>query len=84
VTPGDAARIGAAVARRPSLWAVAVRQWWRTTPSGWWRHRPFLPMPSGDYLRFRLVTQYGSERHRIEPADVLNYLAWCKRQDPIE
>jgi hypothetical protein len=41
-------------------------------------------MPSGDYLRFRLITQYGSERHRIEPADVLNYLAWCKRQDPIE
>ena len=80
MTPGAIARIGVAVARHPSLWAVAVRQWWRTTPRGWWRHAPFLPLPSGDYLRFRLVTQYGSESHRVAPEDVLNYLAWCKRQ----
>jgi hypothetical protein len=63
------------------MWWVALRQWRRTTPRGWWRHRPFLPVPSGEYLTFRLVTQYGSADHRIEPADVLNYLAWCKYQD---
>lgn len=78
---GDAARVGAAVARRPGLWRTAVRQWRRTTPQGWWRHRPHLPVPSGDYLRFRLVTQYGDEKHDIAPADVLDYLTWCKRYD---
>lgn len=83
MTPRAVARTGVAVARHPSLWVVAVQQWWRTTPSGWWRHAPFLPLPSGDYLRFRLVTQYGSESHRIDPADVLNYLTWCKRQEHI-
>jgi hypothetical protein len=83
VTPRVVASIGVAVARHPSVWAVAVRQWWRTTPNGWWRHAPFLPLPSGDYVRFRLVTQYGSETHRIDPADVLNYLVWCKRQEHI-
>jgi hypothetical protein len=83
VTPAAVAGIVMAVARHPSLWAVAVRPWWRTTPHGWWRHAPFLPLPSGDYLRFRLVTQYGTQTHRIDPSDVLNYLAWCKRQEHI-
>jgi hypothetical protein len=26
-----------------------------------------------------MVTQYGAADHRAEPADVLNYLTWCKR-----
>lgn len=70
-----------AVAGRPRLWCTAVRQWRRTTPHGWWKRRPFLPVPSRDYLTFRMVTQYGSADHRIEPVDVLNYLAWCRYND---
>ena len=81
MSPAVAARVAVAVVSRPSLWLTALRQWRRTTPRGWWQHRPFLPVPSGDYLHFRLVTQYGSADHRIEPADVLNYLAWCRRHD---
>jgi len=38
-------------------------------------------VPTSDYLAFRMVTQYGSADHRIEPVDVLNYLAWCRYQD---
>ena len=70
-----------AVARRPRLWPVALRQWRRTTPSGWWRRRPFLPVPSRAYLDFRMVTQYGDAMHAMTPDDVLNYLAWCARHD---
>jgi len=77
----SAVGVAAVVVRRPSLWGTAVRQWRRTTPHGWWRRRPFLPVPSREYLRFRLVTQYGRADHRIESDDVLNYLAWCKRHD---
>jgi hypothetical protein len=69
------------VAIHPSLWWVGLRQWRRTTPAGWWRHRPFLPVPSGEYLHFRLVTQYGSVDAPVVPEDVLNYLSWCKQQD---
>jgi hypothetical protein len=72
---------GWAVLRRPWLWGVAVRQWRRTTPVGWWRRRPFLPVPAADYLAFRLVTQYGDANHRATAADVLNYLAWCRQHD---
>jgi hypothetical protein len=69
----------AAVLRRPSLWTTAVRQWHRTVPHGWWRRRPFLPVPAADYVRFRLQTQYGDSAHRVARQDVVNYLSWCKR-----
>jgi hypothetical protein len=72
--------IGLAVLRHPTLWPVAVRQWRRTTPAGWWRRRPFLPVPTREYLGFRLLTQYGDSRARVDGADVVNYLAWCRSQ----
>jgi hypothetical protein len=68
----------AAVVRRPSLWSTAVRQMRRTAAPGWWKRRPFLPVPSGSYVEFRLVTQYGDPGHAWDPDDVVNYLRWCK------
>ncbi|MEO5723108.1 MAG: hypothetical protein ABIQ39_05950 [Ilumatobacteraceae bacterium] len=70
----------AAVGRRPALWAVAWRQLRRTSRPQWWRHRPFLPVPPAAYMRFRLVTQYGTADHRIAGEDVVSYLQWCKMQ----
>jgi hypothetical protein len=67
----------AAVAARPTLWATAVGQVRRLAAPGWWRRRPFLPLPDPDYLRFRLTTAYGDDR-RPEPEDVVTYLQWCK------
>ena len=72
--------IAVAVARHPRLWPVAARQWRRTTPPRWWRRRPFLPVPSREYLRFRLLTQYGDTDARASGADVVNYLRWCASQ----
>jgi hypothetical protein len=69
-----------AVARHPRLWPVALRQWRRTTPAGWWRRPPFLPVPPRDYIRFRLLTQYGDSDASASAADVVNYLTWCRRQ----
>jgi hypothetical protein len=67
-----------AVVRRPRLWPTALRQARRTTPRGWWRRRPFLPVPSGEYLRFRLLTQYGDSAAKPAPHDVVTYLEWCR------
>ena len=74
-------RIVVAVLARPTLWGIALRTWWRTTPPRWWARTPFLPLPSRDYLDFRRVTQYGRKDADMTPNDVVNYLAWCKRQD---
>ena len=79
----DWLRVGAAVAARPELWPTVVRQMRRLAAPGWWRRPPFLPLPSGAYFRFRLVTQYGDPSHRPEPGDVINYLAWCRRWDRL-
>jgi hypothetical protein len=68
-----------AVAFHPTLWPVALRQWRRTVPAGWWRHRPFLPVPAPAYVEFRLLTQYGSNTRAPSSADVLNYLVWCRQ-----
>ena len=70
-----------AVARRPRLWPTALRQARRTAARGWWRKPPFLPVPSGDYLRFRLVTQYGDPAAVPDPADTIAYLEWCRSWD---
>ena len=74
----------AAVARHPSLWPTAIRQGARLVPSQWWRTAPHLPIPSADYLEFRLLTQYGDISHRPERNDVLNYLRWCRDWDRFD
>lgn len=74
-------RISYAVARRPSLWIVALRQGARLIPARWWARPPFLPVPTRDYLRFRRLTQYGDPDRHAEPDDVLNYLRWCSQWD---
>ena len=65
-----------AVLRRPDLWWTAVRQVRLLAAPGWWHRRPWLPLPDRDYLRFRLVTQYGAPAHAPEPADVVASLHW--------
>lgn len=69
-----------AVARHPSLWPTALRQWKRTVPSGWWRRAPFLPVPPAEYVEFRLLTQYGDNHHAPAADDVLHYLRWCRQR----
>ena len=72
-----------AVVVRPWLWGTALAQACRLVPRGWWRTVPFLPVPSRDYLEFRLVTQYGGghgvARGPIRSEDVVAYLQWCRR-----
>jgi hypothetical protein len=68
-----------AVGRHPSLWATALRQVVVLAAPGWWRRRPFLPLPDADYLRFRLETAYGGAGDREPgPADLVTYLRWCR------
>ena len=62
------------VLARPWLWREAVR----LVPKGWWRRRPFLPLPSRDYLAFRMETQYGRADARPDPHDLVVYLQWCR------
>lgn len=78
---GDVLRAAGAVAGRPRLWITAVVQFRRLLPDGWWRRRPFLPVPDPAMLRFRLTTQYGDPEHRPEVDDLVAWLWWCKAEN---
>jgi hypothetical protein len=71
------ATVGLAVLRHPALWPTAARQLHRTARRGWWRRPPFLPLPSTDYVQFRLLTQYGDAANPTHD-DVVSYLRWCR------
>lgn len=78
--PGTALAIVMSVAIRPALWPSGLRALRRMAPPGWWRRRPFLPLPADDYLAFRLQTQYGGDgTNAPAPRDVLEYLRWLRR-----
>ena len=51
-------------------------------PDGWWRRRPFLPLPARGVRRLPVGDAVRRFPHqRVEPADVVNYLAWCRAWD---
>ena len=66
---------------RPRYWAVAVRVARRMVPSRWWTMRPYFPLPTGDYVKFRLETQYGGSSPQPTLPDVLKYLQWVRQWD---
>jgi hypothetical protein len=76
-------RIAAVLIARPSLWLAAARQLWRLAPNKWWARAPFLPVPSREYLRFRLVTHYGDAGHPPTAEDVVSYLQWCRQWERL-
>jgi hypothetical protein len=70
------------VARRPDLWWTALGVLRRLAAPGWWRSRPFLPLPDGALWRFRMVTAYGRPDAVPARPDVLSYLEWCRSTAP--
>lgn len=68
----------AAVLRRPDLWGTALGAVLRLAAPGWWRRRPYVPLPDAGLWAFRMVTAYGRPDAPPQPADVLSYLEWCR------
>lgn len=69
-----------ALARHPRVWGEALRAAPSFVRRSWWRTPPFLPLPDGEYLAWRVATAYGSAASSVDPADVVAYLEWRKRQ----
>ena len=65
---------------RPGLAADLLRVAWRFRRRGWWRRFPFLPVPSREYVRWRMHTAYG-DADAVPPADdVVRYARWIGKQ----
>lgn len=61
--------------------AELVRLWWAVIPRRWWRKSPYLPLPPGEYLEWRLQTAYGPNRPglRVLLRDLRGFLLWRRR-----
>lgn len=78
---GEVLRSVGVVVREPRLWGTALVEFRRMIPDGWWRRRPFLPVPDPAMLAFRATTQYGDPTHALEPEDLVAWLSWCKAEN---
>lgn len=61
---------------RPGLWPAMLSAAWAFRAKQWYRRPPFLPVPSREYVRWRLETAYG-DPEAVPPADELaRFLQW--------
>lgn len=67
-----------AVLKHPELWLEAIRAATAMAPRRWWSRPPFLPVPDGEYLSWRLATAYGSPEADLRGEDLIAYLRWRK------
>jgi len=75
-----ACALGKIAWERPELLLVAVVQTFKLARPRWWARFPFLPIPSDDYLTFRLLTDYGSGGNLEDLCtDIVLYLDWCSQ-----
>jgi len=66
-------------ALRPRLALDLLATLWAFRRRDWLRRFPFLPVPSRDYLRWRMHTVYGDD-DAVPPADdVVRFVRWRRR-----
>jgi hypothetical protein len=65
--------------RNPAVGISLVRVGWRFRRRDWYKRIPFLPLPDGEYVRWRMHTAYGRD-DAVPPAnDVIRYARWATR-----
>lgn len=72
-------RLGRYLLRHPREIPGVVRAAWRLRREGWWRHRPWLPLPSEAYWEFRMTTVNGDDG-RLDPEAIAAVAKWSNRQ----
>lgn len=83
VHPASRAGLARALARRPTLAVEALRTVLAVAPRAWWRAVPYLPIPDADYWAWRAETAYGDRSAAPDVDDIVDYLAWRRRQRSI-
>jgi hypothetical protein len=56
-----------------------LRVLWRFRKRSWYRHFPFLPVPSRGYVRWRMHTAYGDDDAVPPVEDLVRYARWSAR-----
>ena len=78
--PRLVARLGVRSFVPPRDGVELLRVLWRFRRRAWYRRFPFLPLPAGDYVRWRMHTAYG-DHAAVPPAeDLVRYARWATKQ----
>lgn len=64
----------------PALARDLLRLAWRFRARRWFARWPFLPLPSRQYMRWRLYTAYGNDGVVPPIRDVVRYARWAGRR----
>ena len=64
----------------PTLARDLCRVAWRFRARRWFLRPPFLPLPSREYVRWRMYTAYGDEHATPPVDDLIRYARWTGRQ----
>lgn len=67
-------------ARNPRLAADLLRVAWRFRRRRWYQRFPFLPVPSREYVRWRMHTAYGTHDSVPPAEDIVRYARWVGRR----
>lgn len=73
-------RLVPAIVRHPALWLEALRAAWGIRCKEWRIPLLCVLIPETEYLRWRIGTAYGDPDAEVDPADVIAYLRWRRRQ----
>ncbi len=76
---GLALRVSVRAAINPRLALDLMHVLWAFRARSWYRKPPYLPLPSLEYMRWRMYTAYGDEAAIPPIDDVVRFARW-KRQ----
>jgi len=65
--------------RNPAVGLSLIRVGWRFRRRGWYKRVPFLPLPSAEYLKWRMHTAYGRDDAVPPVDDLVRYARWATR-----
>jgi hypothetical protein len=60
----------------PRLGLDLLKTAWAFRRRRWWARPPFLPLPDGEYLRWRMYTAYADESAVPPAEDVVRFARW--------
>ena len=61
----------------PATGLALARVGWRFRRRDWYRRFPFIPLPAGEYVRWRMHTAYGRDDAIPSADDVIRYARWA-------
>ncbi len=77
-------RLGLALTWRgitnPATGVALLRVGWRFRRRDWYRRLPLLPLPAGEYVRWRMYTAFGDEAAVPSADDVVRYARWAVKE----